>query len=380
MALQSRISLNPRGEKSTQTGAPYTVRGPCRALVAAGIYRPLARARAALDLDGPPPAPADYGDRRFVQVPWPLVEAMIRGDLTAAEFRIAVAVAQGQPWVTRSGFVRRPGIASRTYLRRRAGVDARTVRRALRGSQGRPRLAPYVVEVGGVFVWSDLTRWVRVTYAELENVLRRRPGLDPLRLWAWTLTKVAGPRRPFRELFDAGEAGRALGWAAGRAWRALRGGRRRLGAIAAGLVRYADHWLWAWLPRSGATDPLNPGGCGKARRQACQTAVGGRSGRSAPPHARGEIPYWQIQNGSSERISLVDLAARWLARKGQEAIEAVPMGALVAELTEHLAAIRDVWPGRRWAPAIVYLVIEAAIGGILGKGRSAGLPGRGPPD
>jgi len=365
---------------STPTVSPSTVRGPCRAVVASGVFRPLSRARAALDPAAPPPAPADFGDRRFVKLPWPVVLAMIRNELTPAEIRIALAVAQGQPWVTSTGHERRPCIASRGFLARRAGVRRRTVRTALRGSEGRPRLRPFVVERRGVFEWANLDKWARVTWAELRAALRRRPGLDALRLWAWSLTKVSGPGREFRALFDAGEAARALGWKAGRAWRALRGGRRRMGAIGAGLIRYADHWLWSWLPRSGAVDPLNRGGCGKARRQACAIAAGGRSGRSAPPHARGEIPYWQISGGSKR--SLVDLAARWAARKGAEAVEAAPMGALVADLSEHLAEIREVHPWRRWAPEIVWLLVEAVTGGggRLERGRAAGLPGEAPGD
>jgi len=100
-----------------------------------------------------------------------------------------------------------------------------------------------------------------------------------------------------------------------------------------------------------------------------------RSGRSSPPpHARGEIPYWQIVLG--KRISLVDLASRWLARKGKTAIEAVTMGALVGELAEHLAEIREVYPGRRWAPEILHVLLEALLHpeGSSGRGSPAGLP------
>ena len=58
------------------------------------------------------------------------------------------------------------------------------------------------------------------------------------------------------------------------------------------------------------------------------------------------------------------------------------MGALVGELAGHLAEVREVHPGRRWAPEIVYLVIDAAMRrgrGSPGRWAPGGPPGSRPP-
>ena len=325
----------------------------------------------------PPPSPADLGDFGFAKVPLAFLRALVAGEFTAGEVRAALAVAKGAPWYTHGRQVR-PPIATRPWILRHARVSARTLYSAVHGTPGRDRLRYFLHETRGRFEFNNLDRFARVTLAEVEAILRQAVPLDALRLWAWSALRLSGPRRLVREVFDATLAAKALGWAPGRVWRALRGAADRPGAVDLGIVRFAAGWLYAWLPRrraicpTRAKDPRETAERAEMRERmaglAAKTplrkpvenlvnlAVDTRSMvADRLSRARVEIPWYQIVSG--ERSLLVDLAAEWLARKGRGEIEASTKGALVAPLSDHLAEVRDIYPRQRWAPRILYRLL-----------------------
>lgn len=242
------------------------------------------------------------------RVPLAVPSRAVAGEFVRSDVLVAVAVAVGQPWGLN------PPRATRRWIAQRTGLDPRTIRSSLRGN-----LADLVDETAsGAFVWRDLSRFVRVTWADLV-ALRRRPVFDAVRFACWTWIQLAGVKPWRRVLFSPAEVAVALGWTtreAGRVVRAVEGSADRLGAKAAALVDLVDGWIVSRAPRAGAVDPAT---CGKPGGKASGSTVDPRSKGSAPPgvpRVRAEDLYIRSSEGSKNL--LVDLAARFAVVRATE--------------------------------------------------------------
>jgi hypothetical protein len=347
---------------------------------------------------------------QYFHLPLAVPAGAVAGELVRADVLVAVAIAAGQPWGENRAR------ATRRWIRERTGLDDRTIRASINGTSRRPGLSELVREdCRGAFVFADLRRFVRVTWTDLA-ALRSRPPFDAVRLMCWTWTRVAGVKPWRRIIWSATEAAEALGWGAGRAWRAMEGAADRAGAATAGLVDLVDGWIWSRAPRRGAVDPGD-----RHRGKACGSTVGhpvdSRSVRSAPrgiPRTRAEDLYILTPEGSKNL--LVDLAARFavdrasLDGRGEssgavsppirrpspggvppdDARRAVTQlyrdegpGAVLAAFDRHVDGLRRYRDrGRGWALSVLRRVFEAVGRGLRPRprkgGRAAAAGGAGP--
>jgi len=293
------------------------------------------------------------------KLPEAVRRAVLAGNLTTSDVLVAVAISKGAPLpgrVVQTGpnLWGRPGQANVYWLADVTGLSVRAVRYSLAGrpARGREGLAAWVVEdARGFWTWTRQAarRFVRVAAADWRALLAR-PPLDAVRVWAWTLGRIAGGRPFARTRWEASTVARALGWAAGRAWRAVHGARDRLGALAAGLVDLDDGMFISRAPLDRTRDPVS---------KAVDKPVEARSGGS-PPRA-GVDTLWQISGSHTQEISrsrtlLVDLAAAWRLDPAQRA----PGGEVddLGAFQRWLARIRvGAHRGRTWAWSILRQVL-----------------------
>lgn len=337
------------------------------------------------------------GGIQWFKLPEPVRIAVVRGELTAGDVLVAVAVAMAQPWA------HAPNRATVQQLARRTRLSERTVRYALRGRASRPSLSPYVEQTRSGWRWKDASRFVRVTWGDWRALRRRRrPHADELRIWCWSLGHLAGGRPHARVRATMTDIGHVLGWAPGRVRRALLGAKDRLGAAAAGLVDLVDGWIVSRCPLAGAVDGHRARERTAARStggQPCGPAVDSRSHVAASACAR----YWQWirdpKSGSEVKTLLVDLLSQW-ATGGPEGLAASrseewggarpspvpPEGGAgkrwptVSEAAAYLNRWRTRDRRRGWALSIVRGVLEAAKARVAVRLMKGERPGWGAPD